>query len=161
MPFATTSISDCFNLALSAATAEGPTTLQAFGRYWVWARSDAPGDAPLRLFEETPKGIAEITTQHASVHVVKANAPFHIEGLIGYWLTADADTHWLQIPTSDPSLRRPDRRRHDWPESAPSAALALSGLRLLAQRSDQAVPPGHSRIVSRSAGFSRGRLQQR
>ncbi len=75
--------------------------LHAFGKYWLWSQSFAPGSEPLRLFEWTPAGVADLTTEHYSLHAVYAGTPHCIEGLFGYWLISDTDHVWFQVPTPD------------------------------------------------------------
>ena len=102
MPLApTAALSDCFDLDLSGGRTEKLGLLHAFGRYWVWNNVYPAGPPALELYEWTPQGIADLTTRHDSLHVVKAGTPFHVAGLFGYWLTTDADTHWLQLPRED------------------------------------------------------------
>jgi len=96
---------DCFNLHVGAPDEDQQGELQAFGCYWIWGQSYDAGAAPLRLLEWTPKGVADLTTEHASLHRVVAGTPNHIEGLFGYWLISDADQQWIQVP-------QPDRRHY-------------------------------------------------
>ena len=72
--------------------------LNAFGKYWLWSQTFAPGAEPLRLFEWTSAGVADLTTDHYSLHAIYAGTPHHIEGLFGYWLVSDADHVWFQVP---------------------------------------------------------------
>lgn len=77
--------------------------LHSFGAYWLWSQVFSAELSPLRLYEWTPAGVADLTTDHDALHVVKAGTWHHIDGLFGYWLHSDADHVWLQVP-------RPDRR---------------------------------------------------
>ncbi len=92
---------ECFSLRVGGAGDEKLGELQAFGRYWVWGQASMPDTAPLRLYEWTEQGIADLTTEHYSLHRVKAGTPHHIDGLFGFWLISDADEQWVQVPRSD------------------------------------------------------------
>lgn len=74
---------ECFNLCIGAPGEEKLGELQVFGRRWIWGQSYEAGAAPLRLFEWTPMGVTDITTEHASLHRVVAGTPHHVEGLYG------------------------------------------------------------------------------
>ena len=73
--------------------------LHAFGKYWLWSQTFAAQSEPLRLLEWTPAGVADLSTEHYSLHPIYAGTPHHIEGLFGYWLISDADHVWFQVPT--------------------------------------------------------------
>ncbi len=72
--------------------------LHAFGKYWLWSQSFAAQSEPLRLYEWISAGIADLTTERYSLHVVHAGTRHHIDGLFGYWLVSDADHVWFQVP---------------------------------------------------------------
>lgn len=75
--------------------------LHPFGKYWIWAKALAAADEPLRLFQRTEAGIADLTTSHYSLHMVPAGTWHQISGLFDCWLSSDADHLWLQVPRSD------------------------------------------------------------
>ncbi len=96
-----TDIVQHFDLLIAGQEPDRLGCIHAVGTYWIWAQTYSPHAAPLRLLEWTAQGIADITTDRYSVHVVKAGVAHHIEGLFGYWLIADADHIWIQAPRSN------------------------------------------------------------
>jgi nitrite reductase/ring-hydroxylating ferredoxin subunit len=96
-----TEIIQHFDLLITGEEPNKLGCIHAVGTYWIWAQTYSPHDTPLRLLEWTAQGIADITTDRYSVHVVKAGVAHRIEGLFGYWLVADADHIWIQAPRSD------------------------------------------------------------
>lgn len=92
---------DCFALHLGSATDEHLGELRAFGRYWIWGLTVAREAPPLRLYEWTPHGVADLTAEGSAFHRTPAGTPHQIEGLFGYWLISDADHQWVQTPHGD------------------------------------------------------------
>lgn len=90
-----------FDLSFAEAGADQLGRLHAVGAYWLWSQVYPASHDPWRLFEWTDAGIADLTTEHYSLHTVKAGVAYHVEGLFDYWLVSDADHLWLQMPHDD------------------------------------------------------------
>lgn len=94
-------VSHTFHLPLNQPDGASLGRLLDANTYWIWAQDVPIGAPPLRFYEWTRAGIADLTANAYAIHVVNAGTFHRIEGVFDYWLRSDADHIWVQAPRQD------------------------------------------------------------